>query len=205
MITNNTSVIYPYAGFWKRFLASIVDGLVLLIPTIVLLVLLVVLFIGTGGLSLNDQVPTLAQRMQQQRLATVCQFGMLVINIVYFAWMESSKYQATLGKMLVGIKVVTLHGERLSFWHAVGRFATKWVSGLTFNVGYIMAGTTRRKQALHDILAKTYVVDKSYNPGEELPEVTPHLGLLILVTVLQFVAIALVFLIPILLLAFAAN
>jgi uncharacterized RDD family membrane protein YckC len=74
--------------------------------------------------------------------------------------MESSPQQATLGKMALGLKVTDLQGERLSFARATGRYFGKIVSSLILFVGFMMAGWTEKKQALHDIMAGTLVVKK---------------------------------------------
>ncbi len=74
--------------------------------------------------------------------------------------MESSSKQATLGKMALGIIVTDVNGERIGFGRATGRFFGKIVSGMIFYIGYIMAGFTDRKQALHDMMAGTLVVNK---------------------------------------------
>ncbi|MFZ0796507.1 MAG: RDD family protein [Terriglobales bacterium] len=76
---------------------------------------------------------------------------------LYEAFMESSSYQATLGKMIFGMKVTDLNGNRISFERATGRHFAKWLSGLVLCVGYIMVGLTERKQGLHDLLAGTLV------------------------------------------------
>jgi uncharacterized RDD family membrane protein YckC len=73
--------------------------------------------------------------------------------------MESMK-GATIGKMALGIKVTDLNGERITFGRATGRYFGKILSGLTLCIGYIIAGFSQQKQALHDILAKTLVVNK---------------------------------------------
>jgi uncharacterized RDD family membrane protein YckC len=76
---------------------------------------------------------------------------------LYEAFMLSSTRQATLGKMIFGMKVTDLSGNRLSFAHATGRYFAKWLSAFTLLIGYIMAGFTERKQALHDMVAGTLV------------------------------------------------
>ena len=72
--------------------------------------------------------------------------------------MESSSLQATLGKMIFGMKVMDLNGNRISFARATGRHFAKYISSAILFVGYIMAGFTERKQALHDMLAGTLVI-----------------------------------------------
>jgi uncharacterized RDD family membrane protein YckC len=74
--------------------------------------------------------------------------------------MESSSLQATLGKMTIGIFVTDLNGSRISFGRATGRHFAKIVSTLVFFLGYLMAGFTQRKQALHDVIAGCLVMRK---------------------------------------------
>jgi uncharacterized RDD family membrane protein YckC len=76
---------------------------------------------------------------------------------LYEASMESSSKQATLGKMALGLKVTTEAGQRISFARATGRHFAKYLSGMILMIGYIMAGFTQRKQALHDMIAGTLV------------------------------------------------
>ncbi len=93
--------------------------------------------------------------------------GIMALGLVAFAgsWlyhtlMESSRRQATLGKMALGIIVTDLNGNRISFARANGRFFGKWVSGMIMNIGYLMAAFTEKKQALHDMLASCLVILK---------------------------------------------
>jgi uncharacterized RDD family membrane protein YckC len=79
---------------------------------------------------------------------------------LYFSLMESSAYQATLGKRLVGIMVTDLSGQRIGFGRATARFFAKYLSQLILYIGFFMAGFTQRKQALHDLIASTLVVRK---------------------------------------------
>jgi len=145
-----------YAGFWRRVVAHIIDGLVF---TPLLLV-----FLGTSGLF----GAILAPGGDHEGFATavfglgilVFILGLLVGTWLYSTLMESSRYQATLGKMALGIIVTDLNGSRISFARANGRYFGKWVSGMMLNIGYFMAGFTEKKQALHDMLAGTLVVMK---------------------------------------------
>jgi uncharacterized RDD family membrane protein YckC len=77
---------------------------------------------------------------------------------LYFALLESSKLQGTLGKAALNIRVTDLDGRRISFGRATGRHFGKWLSGLTLLIGYLIQPFTRRRQALHDLLAGTLVV-----------------------------------------------
>jgi len=83
----------------------------------------------------------------------------LVAQWLYFAGMESSARQATFGKAVMSLRVTDLKGQPLTFGHATGRFFAKIVSGLIpFAIGYIMAGFTEKKQAVHDMIAGTLVL-----------------------------------------------
>ena len=84
----------------------------------------------------------------------------ILIPMVYLAWMHSSSNQASLGKMAVGIKVVRTDGERISFLRGIGRYFGYMLSSLLLMIGLIMAAFTDRKQALHDFICDTLVVDK---------------------------------------------
>ena len=93
--------------------------------------------------------------------------GAVAVNILmfgagwlYFALMESSSKQATLGKMMIGVIVTDTDGNRISFGRASGRFFGKIVSWITLLIGYRMAAFTKRKQALHDIMAGCLVIRK---------------------------------------------
>lgn len=80
------------------------------------------------------------------------------VLLVYYAFMESSQYQATLGKMALGIKVVDQNNERISLGRAVLRNLSKYLSYLILCIGYIMIIFDERKQGLHDKIADTFIV-----------------------------------------------
>ena len=189
------STIYPYAGFWRRVLAAILDSFIVGIP---LLVLFVLALVGLGAsnwaaISASGQELSPDMQLKLQIFMASWQLFSPLAFLLYGAWLESGEHQSTWGKRIAGIKVVDQQGERLSFWRAFGRNIGKWISTAIMSIGYFMAGATSKKQALHDIMASAYVVDKQYTPGEELPEVQTHWGLLILAVVLEFALIALPF------------
>ncbi|MEY3050797.1 MAG: hypothetical protein RLY31_582 [Bacteroidota bacterium] len=126
-----------FAGFWLRFAAYILDSVFISIPVLVI-------YLTIGG-DLLDPSPS-------GRL-----LGLLV-SVSYFILFESSEKQATFGKQIVGIVVTDEQGERISIGQATGRYFGKLVSGLILGIGFIMAGFTDKKQALHDIMAKTLVI-----------------------------------------------
>jgi len=91
-------------------------------------------------------------------------YFMMILTILigewlYFALMESMK-GATLGKMALGIIVTDMNGNKITFGRASGRYFAKIISSLTLGVGYIIAGFTQQKQALHDIIAGCLVINK---------------------------------------------
>jgi len=129
-----------YSGFWRRFVAYVIDNILL---SVIFWLLALVL----GGIAGDGGV------IGAYTLAAI---GWLV----YYAAMESSSNQATVGKMALGIQVTDLEGNRISFGKALGRNLAKILSALIFYIGFIMAAFTAKKQALHDMIAGTLVVKK---------------------------------------------
>jgi uncharacterized RDD family membrane protein YckC len=82
----------------------------------------------------------------------------LVIVWLYFALLESSAWQATVGKKAVGLRVTDLNGNRISFLRASGRFFAKFISWAIMLIGYLMIAFTAKKQGLHDMIASTLVL-----------------------------------------------
>ncbi len=136
-----------YAGFWKRFAAYFIDGVIL---NIVLTIIGYV--IGVGYVANLREAPA-------GRAATYSLIS-LVLTWLYFALMESSKLQATVGKMALGIVVTDTEGDRIGLARASVRWWSKILSGLILMIGYIMAAFSERKQALHDHIAGTFVINK---------------------------------------------
>jgi uncharacterized RDD family membrane protein YckC len=146
-----------YAGFWLRFCAAFVDGIIV---QIVLIILNIILFAAVGE-NYFDYWPQ--TRPMSGAAAGMSGLGSLIGIIIawlYGAIQESSARQATLGKLAVGIVVTDLNGQRISFARATGRHFGKYISMIILFIGYIMAGLTERKQALHDMMAGALVVKK---------------------------------------------
>jgi uncharacterized RDD family membrane protein YckC len=146
------------AGFWKRVAAYVIDSLVVGVAggmiAMVLGMLLVPLSMIRGAS--EDFSPTVTSFVVQIFIQLVS----LAIAAAYFGYFHSSRSQASLGKMAVGIKVVRTDGSRITLARGVGRYFAGILSGLTLCIGYLMAAFTERKQGLHDILCDTLVVDK---------------------------------------------
>ena len=170
---NKEEKLMIYAGFWKRAVALILDMLIVSIPTMLIFgPMLAFETLGLGEVNPNNISPTQAGILG----ATIFSWQVVsfIVTWLYFAFLESGKKQSTWGKRLLGIKVVGATGERISFARATGRFFAKTISYLIANIGFIMAGFTGRKRALHDMIAETYVVKKEYQEGQSLPETPSH-------------------------------
>ena len=139
-----------YGGFWIRVVAYILDGILLNIVFAILSVVMGVSLMPTR-FSNMDSVDALSS-MGQLQLVSV------ILTWLYFALMESSARGATVGKMILGLRVVTDQGNRLSFLHATGRFFAKFISAIILFIGFIMVAFTDRKRGLHDIIVSTLVV-----------------------------------------------
>jgi uncharacterized RDD family membrane protein YckC len=145
-----------YGGFWLRFLAYLIDSAVIVLGVCVLAI---PLFFLTGlGAFLSEIHPE--EDWNESRVwVLIAVFFLfvtasLVITWLYHALMESSEWQATVGKKALGLVVTDMAGRRMSFWRATGRHFAKIVTNMVpLFIGYIMAGFTVQKQALHDMIA----------------------------------------------------
>jgi uncharacterized RDD family membrane protein YckC len=122
-----------YAGFWARFVAMIIDFLIIAV--------------ASGIVSAT----TLGAGF----------FISLLAPWLYEAFMLSSEWQATVGKRAMSIAVTGGDGERITFARATGRHFAKWISAFLLGIGFIMAAFTEKKQALHDMIAETLVINKA--------------------------------------------
>jgi uncharacterized RDD family membrane protein YckC len=145
-----------YAGFWIRFVAALIDGIIVGVANSIIGA---VFGFGRFGPSLGSD-PSAGVALALAMAGKSIMVG-AILSFIYAAYLESSEKQATLGKMALGLKVVDANNMgRISFAQAAGRHFSKYVSGLILCIGYIMAGFTQRKQALHDMMAGTLVVYK---------------------------------------------
>jgi uncharacterized RDD family membrane protein YckC len=129
-----------YAGFWIRVGASVVDAIVLII---VQLPIMYTMYDGWLSASADGFYNIISS----------------ILGVVYYAGMESSSTQATLGKMAVRIKVGDEQGNRISFPNALGRYLAKIISAILLLIGFMMVGWDNKKQGLHDKIAGTYVFE----------------------------------------------
>ncbi len=132
-----------YAGFWIRWVAIFVDGLILFIPN------------GLLNFLLGENSPKVFQLFLPLFLASA--YHIILIH----------RYQMTIGKMAVGIRVVSNTTERLPLKRVILRETIgKFLSGFTFGIGFLMVGFTKRKQGLHDMIAGSTVVYR--NPEKKM-------------------------------------
>jgi uncharacterized RDD family membrane protein YckC len=153
-----------YAGFWLRFVAYIIDALILGIPIGGIVLIILVLTGAFGALSsmhVGDP-PDAVVGMLGMGIFGIY-FGIITVGVVggwlYYAYCESSTWQGTLGKKALGLIVTDLEGRPVTFGRASGRFFSKIITGLIpFGIGYMLAGFTAKKQALHDMIASCLVL-----------------------------------------------
>ncbi|MEI6713490.1 MAG: RDD family protein [Verrucomicrobiota bacterium] len=146
-----TAVKEPvYAGFWIRFAALLVDMLVLVIPLQLISMVL--------GAVLIQGAQTAESQAELSAYVLVDDFAQLIVCWLYFALLEASAWQSTIGKKALGLKVIDEKGGRMSFGQASGRYFAKLLSTFILMAGYIMVAFTARKQGLHDRLARVYVI-----------------------------------------------
>lgn len=127
------SDLTKYVGFWLRLGAYILDYIIFIVP----------FFLLTLVLS-----------------EALLHFLGIISWWLYFSISESSSKQATFGKRIVGIKVVDVNGNKLSFGRATGRHFSKVLSGIFLGIGFIMAAFTEKNQALHDLIVESFVIKK---------------------------------------------
>ncbi len=164
--------VFAYAGFWLRFLAYLIDDLII---SFLVTPLYFIIFLPLLATSLpviehypysSYDIPVIVISLILKLVAGImlyC-FLALVVTWLYYALTESSQMQATLGKMALGIVVTDLYGRRVSFGRASARFFGKILSDIYY-IGYILAGFTEKKQALHDIIAGCLVIKRRREHG----------------------------------------
>jgi len=137
-----------YASFGERFIAYMIDTIILTLGFWAVGFILVVIVLGIAG-STDAAEITLGFTVAMMVIAA---------HWLYFALQESSAKQATFGKRAMKIVVTDDQGKRLTFARASGRAFARLLSGMFFSIGYLLALFTARKQALHDLIASTVVL-----------------------------------------------
>jgi uncharacterized RDD family membrane protein YckC len=151
-----------YGGFWIRVLAYVIDSILVSVVSCPLGFL-----VGLIGIAaeVDENSPQMALGNIFANVISI------VVAWLYFAFMESSSWQATVGKRLLNLRVTDNDGHRLSFGRATGRYFGKILSGMICGIGFIMVAFTEKKQGLHDMLANT-LVPKGF-PSETIYQPPP--------------------------------
>jgi uncharacterized RDD family membrane protein YckC len=142
-----------YAGFWIRFAAAFLDGIIL---GVIGLILNMAFGVGINGMtsgrnSVGDVLPV---------MLTMGLFALKIGIALSYQTFMVGKYGATVGKMACRIHVVTPEGGKVSYLRAFGRYFGTLLSSFTCLIGYIMAAFDDEKRALHDRICSTRVVFK---------------------------------------------
>ena len=141
-----------YAGFWIRFLARVIDAVILFIIRLPFS-----LIFGLGGMvgGFSGRPGVLAPMLGAMFGASF--LLQLVISVAYEVYFVTTR-GATPGKMALGLKIVQADGSPIPVNLAIGRFFASWASAIIFMIGYIMAGFDQQKRALHDRICDTRVI-----------------------------------------------
>ncbi|MDX2476437.1 MAG: RDD family protein [Gammaproteobacteria bacterium] len=138
-----------YGGFWKRVIAYLIDAFIIAFPVTMIFGTVIPEVLKTE----NVEVTTVTVSMPQ--------IIMLVASWIYFAGLESSVWQATIGKKILGMKVTDVAGQRINFVKATVRYVAKFLSSFILMIGFIMVAFTAKKRGLHDFIAGTFVENKN--------------------------------------------
>jgi len=165
--------VYEPAPMWKRLIAAIIDYLI--IASLVLffaMVIEVFFYIVYPGISTDPEF-----LLNELNVKGITALLFIIIFTVYYSLMESSRFQATFGKMALVLYVTAYDGNRIRFSRALVRTLGKFISNSCFYFGYILGFFTEYNRMLHDFIAKTYVVEKAppveiLAEEEQLPEQT---------------------------------
>jgi uncharacterized RDD family membrane protein YckC len=156
---------FLFAGFWLRLVAYLIDGLIVSVGIFGLFIPIAALTGAAAHLNNLENIPRNGGQLDPAVIAALISVVItfagvaLLITWLYHAYFESSSWQATPGKRVLSLYVTDLSGQPISFLHATGRHFSKIITGLIpLGLGYIMAGFTERRQALHDMIAGTLVL-----------------------------------------------
>ena len=148
-----------YAGFWIRFVAVVIDGIILgVVGMIITLPLRLIMGVGSiTAVQSNDPNAVLAMLPALMAGVGLSVLVQVAIGIAYEGWFVSNK-GGTIGKLALGLQIIKVDGSRLSFGQAVGRYFGRMLSGVILYIGFIMAGFDPEKRALHDRICNTLVI-----------------------------------------------
>lgn len=155
--SENKSIVY--AGFWIRILAAVIDGIILgIIGGVIQFTTVFSGLFGAGFLAKEPGEPSATAGTLIIGTIIVMILVIIAIQIAYFVGLTSA-YGITIGKMVLGLKVVDTTGQKIGFGKAALReIVGKWISGLVFGLGYLWVAFDDKKQGWHDKIAGTVVV-----------------------------------------------
>jgi uncharacterized RDD family membrane protein YckC len=142
-----------YAGFWIRFVARVLDGVIFGVVLTIIMVPLS-LMLGLGSMANLDPSRSLAATMAILGIYALLNIGLQFAYEVYFV----SKRGGTLGKLILGLRIIRVDGSMLTAGQAAGRYLAYLLNSFTFFIGFIMAGFDSEKRALHDRICDTRVI-----------------------------------------------
>jgi eukaryotic-like serine/threonine-protein kinase len=189
VVKQNKGYIVQYAGFWQRFGAAIIDNVFVTFLAIILASIIALFFLMTGDLFDMEEVFTVGvfggmganvfglfvgvimgllimvtpedyNHTDPDTLYVVGLFVGIIFKWLYYTYFESSQKQGTFGKVMMGLAITDHKGDRLSFRSANIRYWSKIFSALIACFGYFCVAWTEKKQALHDFIAKSVVIQK---------------------------------------------
>ena len=147
-----------YVGFWRRLLAYTLD----MIPIFLLVFGIAYFFLGFDEV-LSTYINSdrdFESRKEFLAKRNIVRDTALLLWIFYGFLMDCSRYQGTHGKSLLGIKVVDIHGNRITRSRSLSRMAMKIFGAAPLFLGYMWAGFRKDKAAWHDLAAKTRVIKR---------------------------------------------
>lgn len=160
-----------FGGFWIRFVAYLIDAVILVIPNLIIGVI-VATAMGVEPFAANFNTNPSMIDPQQQMASNISNMIQILVGWGYFAVMTTYK-GGSVGKLALGLRVVDEQGMYPGFGRASGRYFAKILSACLCAIGYIMAGFHQQKRGLHDLIGGTYVVRKEYvNPYQQQLEMT---------------------------------
>lgn len=150
-----------YAGFWLRVVGCLIDS-VLLGAIFGAICIPIFLLTGLGAAFdslVHNRQPDPAEIFSFVWSIALVACASIVVGWLYYAYFESSDWQGTVGKKVMNLVVTDLQGNRVSFGRASGRYFARFITKLIpLGIGYILAGVTEKKQALHDMIASCLVL-----------------------------------------------
>ena len=145
-----------YAGFWRRWWAAVLDGIVLWALSVPFIIMWLMPLMNVD----MEQYEALPSEQQMEIFGGCLLFWLVtsLMEFLYFGLFESSRRRATLGRIALGLQITDVHGNRIGLGRALLRRLARILSAITFGIGFLVSLLSKRRQTLHDLLARTLVV-----------------------------------------------